>query len=427
MNRHNNPDPPAGTPHTPAGPPHRTSLFQTSGNYIAALLMDIVFGCVGLGLSLRATHHFKLEYVPLAMLFAVGGFGACAGCLWLAKLSDRLGRRPVILVVLGGVTVTSFSFSIAAAAWQLYVLSAIHACLMGTFWSSLEARITDGVDGPKLARRLGLFGIFFCTGLMLGDPIGGALADWTALAPFYAGSGVTFALLVILAVLFRRDTAPDHHPGRDGSEDGEGEDLPGKGVRKAFVVAAWTANGIAYAVTAVLTRLFPRFATLGPGEGGLDFSGGRTGVIGGAAPFGMLCIFVALARLRFWHYRFRYLVVGQCVSIGGLLMYAFGERFEVFLLGSFLFGLGKGVTYIASIYYSLHGHTARAGRSGLHEGTLCFGYAMGMILTGLAASVLDSHRVPYWVCIAIVAAGIAAEWAMVSRARSREAAWTQAD
>jgi len=401
--------------------PRPRQAVASLGNYIAALLMDVVFGCVGLGLSLRATHHFKLDYTALAMLFAVGGLSASAGCLFLSRLSDRLGRKPVILVALAGVATMSFLFAAATEVWHLYALIAVNSCLMGVFWSSLEARITDGADGRELTRRLGTFGIFFCLGLMLGDPAGGFLADWQPVAPFYAASAVTLLLLSTLAVLFRVDRMHDgHRAGPLASEDvSQDEVLPGVAVRRAFRLAAWISNAIAYAVVAVLLRLFPRFATLSSGEGGLGFTGGEVGLIGGAAPLAMVCGFVVLGRLHVWHYKFRWIAAAQCVSVCGLLMYVLSRDFGFFVLGSFLFGLGKGVTYIASIYYSLHAQTARGGQSGLHEGILCFGYAAGMIVTGLAASVLTSHRVPYWVCVIVLVAGIAVESGIIWRAKRR--------
>jgi len=402
---------------TDPSPPRR--LTGGLGNYVAAFLMDVVFGCVGIGLSLRATHDFHLGYTALSMLFAVGGLAACAACIFLSGISDRLGRKPVILFTLSGATVTALLFAAASEAWHLYPLAAINTALMGIFWSSLEARITDGADGRELTRRLGTFGIFFCVGLMLGDPIGGFLADWQARAPFYAAAGITFAVLVLLTVWFRFDGLHDgHRTSAVAADDAEPDEvLPGAAACRAFTLAAWISNGVAYAVTAVLVRLFPRFATLSLGEGGLQFSGGEAGLIGGTASLAMVFVFVVLGRLHFWHYKFRYLVAGQIVSICGLLMYALGADFGVFVLGSFLFGLGKGVTYIGSIYYSLHGQASRAGQSGLHEGILCFGFAAGMIVTGGAAAVFTSHRVPYWVCVILVVAGIAVEGTIVWRAR----------
>lgn len=403
--------------------PARGEALQRPANYAAAFLMDVVFGCVGLGLSLLGTHHFKLGYTSLAMLFATGGFSACVGCLFLSRLSDRFGRRPVILAVLGGVTVTSFLFGVASAAWQLYVLVAINSCLMGTFWPSLEARITDGADGRELTRRLGAFGVFFCAGLMFGDPIAGFLAQWHLRAPFFVASGITLFLLAILALVFRLDTTHDgHHAGAAAGDNNEADEvLPGDAARKAFLLAAWAGNAVIYAVTAVLMRLFPRFATLLETDGGLGFTFRQAGLIGGAAPFAMLCMFVVLGRLHFWHYKFRYLAAGQVVAICSLLMYALSSSFSVLVLASFLFGLGRGVTYIASIYYSLHGQAARAGQSGLHEAVLCFGYATGMIVTGLMATVLTSHRAPYWICIVAVAGAIAAEWLILRRGKRAEA------
>ncbi len=383
--------------------------------------MDVILACVGLGLSLRATHDFHLGYPALAMLFATGGLAASGACVLLSGLSDRLGRKPVILFTLTGVAVTSFLFAAATRWWHLYPIAAVNTSLMAIFWSSLEARITDGADGREMSRRLSTFGIFFCIGLMLGDPLGGFLSDIDFRTPFYVSAGVTLALVLALAAWFRRDGLHDgHRTDTDAADDAEADEvLPDAATCRAFTLVAWISNGVAYAVTAVLVRLFPRFATLSLEEGGFDFSGGDAGLIGGTASLAMVCVFVVLGRLHFWHYKFRYLLIGQVVSISGLLMYALGADFGVFVLGAFLFGLGKGVTYLGSIYYSMHGQASRAGQSGLHEGILCFGFATGMIITAGAAAVIASHRVPYWVCVILIVTGIAVEGAIMWRARRR--------
>jgi predicted MFS family arabinose efflux permease len=134
----------------------------------------------------------------------------------------------------------------------------------------------------------------------------------------------------------------------------------------------------------------------------------------------MLLGFVWLGRRHFWHYRLRYMVGLQAVGCAGLLLYATVSQFPLFVLAAFLFGASRGLGYLASIYYSLHARSARAGQSGLHEAIICFGFATGVLTVGLVAEHLQSHRAPFWLGLGALAAAMAAETALVRVARSRQ-------
>jgi MFS family permease len=398
-----------------AGGPN--GLFRRT-NYIAALAMDIFYACVGLGLSLRAALHFRMDYREMAFLFATGGLAAGLGCFGFSKLADRFGRRPLILISLVGSTAAAMLYTLATERWHLFVILTGQGLSAGMFWPSLEARITDGADGRVLTRRLGLFGIAFCAGLLIGDPVSGGLFDLNPLAPFFFAAAVAIGLLGLLLVQFRRDDSHDGHVHEPrGNGDQPDEVLPDARERRAFMLAAWVANGVAYAITAVLMRLFPRFASLPVKNGGLGFEGLPIGLINGTASFAMLLGFLWLGRRHFWHYRLRYLVGLQGVACVGLLLYATSTTLPLFVLGAFLFGSGRGLAYLASIYYSLHAQSARAGQSGLHETIICFGFATGVLAVGLAADYLQSHRVPFWLGLGATLAAMVMETTLVLRAR----------
>jgi MFS family permease len=388
--------------------------------------MDLLIACTGLGLTLLATHDPDFEttypYFRLALLFAVSGFGTALGSIYLSRLSDRFGRKPMLLVSLAGIIALSLLFAAATRWWHLFGLIVVRSSFMGMFWPSLEARITDGAEGREMTRRLGWFGIAFCLGLLVGYPLGGFFSDEWVRAPFYAGAAAGLVLLGVLIVSLRQDQTHDGHRPAPVPEGLEPESVRrALRLRPVFVLSAWIANACSYASASILRSIFPRFATLPPAERGLDFTGLESGVIVSGVSAASLLTFILLGKYPFWHYRFRYLIGGQFLCVLACVLFATcSGLFELFG-AAFLFGVGAGVVYISSIYYSLDRQGARAGQSGMHEGVLCFGFCGGMILTALVMRLLPSHhRVPYWICVAILVGGMLAQAILYAGARRSE-------
>jgi DHA1 family tetracycline resistance protein-like MFS transporter len=100
-------------------------------------------------------------------------------------VSDRVGRRPVILVSLLG---TAVSFLVLAAADDLPTVYLARA-LAGFFAASIgtaQAVVTDVTSPEERASGMGVIGAAFGVGMILGPVMGGILAALDARAPFYA-------------------------------------------------------------------------------------------------------------------------------------------------------------------------------------------------------------------------------------------------
>jgi MFS family permease len=323
----------------------------------------------------------------------------------------------MILTTLAGLVGTTLLLGCAVAWWQLYAVLTIHGCLLGVFWPSLEARITDGVEGRDMARRLGWFGIAVSLGLLSGPVLGGYLSDLWLRAPFFGGGCFTTVLLVFMATAFWREQVHDGHytePQHIADQDAL---AMAPAVRRAFLISAWTANGTTCAAALILRGIFPRFAKLPAAAGGLGLTGFEAGSIIATISVSMLLMFGVLGRYHHWHYRLRYLVLGQLAAMLGCLLFAVSASKPAFVGGAMLYGVGAGSAYLSSIYYSLHGHRARATQSGRHEAIMRVGFVSGMCITATLMWHSESHRIPYWICVLILAAGTLVATAVVAAAR----------
>lgn len=119
----------------------------------------------------------------------------------LGALSDRLGRRPVLLLSLTGAAVNYMLMAVAPSL-SLLLLGRAIAGLTSANISVATAYITDITPEDMRARRFGLFNAMFGAGFVLGPVIGGVLGDYWVRLPFIAAALLNAGnLLLALFVL----------------------------------------------------------------------------------------------------------------------------------------------------------------------------------------------------------------------------------
>lgn len=119
----------------------------------------------------------------------------------LGALSDRLGRRPVLLVSLAGAAADYLFLALAPHLWMLVVGRAL-AGLTGATSAVAAAYITDISQESQRAQRFGLLNAMFGAGFIVGPVIGGVLGDYWVRLPFLAaallnGVNLLLAFLVL--------------------------------------------------------------------------------------------------------------------------------------------------------------------------------------------------------------------------------------
>lgn len=128
----------------------------------------------------------------------------------LGLLSDRYGRRPVLLLSLAGAAVDYLVMAFAPQLWLLVVGRAI-AGLTSANMAVATAYITDISAEEERARRFGYFHAMFGIGFIIGPVLGGLLGDIWVRAPFIAAAalnGINLALaLFVLPESRKRDAS----------------------------------------------------------------------------------------------------------------------------------------------------------------------------------------------------------------------------
>ena len=116
----------------------------------------------------------------------------------LGRLSDRVGRRPVLLISIAGSVAGFVLLALAQNLWMLF-LARIVAGFTGGNISVAQAYITDVTDEKNRTRALGLLGAAFGLGFIIGPALGGILGQWGYAVPAWAAAGM--AVLNFLMVL----------------------------------------------------------------------------------------------------------------------------------------------------------------------------------------------------------------------------------
>src|ERR1700757_4277045 len=95
----------------------------------------------------------------------------------LGRLSDKYGRRPILLISLLGTSVGFLILGFATTLWMLFVGRIIDGISGGNI-STAQAYIADVTTHENRAKGMGLIGAAFGLGFVFGPAIGGVLSRW---------------------------------------------------------------------------------------------------------------------------------------------------------------------------------------------------------------------------------------------------------
>ncbi len=123
----------------------------------------------------------------LALTFSIFQFIAGPA---LGRLSDRYGRRPILLLSVLGSGVGYLVFGFATALWMLFVGRAIDGITGGNI-SVAQAYIADVSAPEDRAKNFGLIGAAFGLGFIIGPALGGMLSHVSLQAPAFLAAGLT--------------------------------------------------------------------------------------------------------------------------------------------------------------------------------------------------------------------------------------------
>lgn len=160
---------------------------------------------------------FLLEnYLPDSqVVVGMGGLAAVyALCTFftapiLGALSDRYGRKPILVASLLGTVVGYVLFGLGGALWILFVGRIIDGLTAGDV-TTLFAYVSDSTEPEERTKWYGLLGGAIGIGFMVGPALGGLLGAVSLSLPFYLTAAIFFLCAVITAVFLPESLRPEH-------------------------------------------------------------------------------------------------------------------------------------------------------------------------------------------------------------------------
>ena len=174
------------------------------------VLVDII----GIGIVVPTLPFYvtSLGVRPLvvALLFAVYSLCSFVSSPFLGALSDRIGRRPILIISILSTAIGWFVF--AASRWLplLFLGRIIDGLAAGNISTAQSCLVDVAKDDKERSANLGLIGAMFGIGFIIGPLLGGILGHYGQSLPFWFAAGLSF-VNVVLAMFF----LPETHTKRD--------------------------------------------------------------------------------------------------------------------------------------------------------------------------------------------------------------------
>lgn len=140
---------------------------------------------------------FQANQTVTGILIASYALMQLIGAPILGRLSDRFGRRPVLLVSVFGTFLGFLLLGFANALWMLFA-SRILDGLTGGNLSVAQAYISDVTDEKSRSKGLGMVGAAFGLGFIIGPVTGGLLSQWGYAVPAFAAAAISFINLILI-------------------------------------------------------------------------------------------------------------------------------------------------------------------------------------------------------------------------------------
>jgi len=171
---------------------------------------------LGMGIIFPVLPFLTLRYVSggslalwVGVLESVNALCSFLVAPFLGGLSDRIGRRPILILGAFGAAIGYVLFGIGGALWVLVVGRIIQGLTAGDM-PALFAYVADITPAADRAKRYGFLGALSGVGFMAGPALGGLLARISLSAPIYATAVVALLVGLISLVLLPESLAPEN-------------------------------------------------------------------------------------------------------------------------------------------------------------------------------------------------------------------------
>ncbi len=178
----------------------------------------------------------------------------------LGGLSDKYGRRPVLLLSIIGTGIGFLILGLATTILMLFTGRILDGITGGNI-STAQAYIADVTTEENRAKGMGLIGAAFGLGFIFGPAIGGILSGWGIHVPFFFAAALCFANALLLYFTLPETVTADH-PAKNRAGGGRSLREVGRALRQpklAFVLVIYFLFIVAFSIMTTSFSLYTMF------------------------------------------------------------------------------------------------------------------------------------------------------------------------
>jgi DHA1 family tetracycline resistance protein-like MFS transporter len=303
------------------------------------ILFTIFIDVLGIGIIIPVlpfyVRSFGVSDAVVTILFATYALLSFMSAPFLGALSDKIGRRPVLIGSIISTAIGWLVFAKAKTVTWLFLGRIIDGFAAGNITTAQTLLADIAKDDKERTVNMGLFGAIFGVGFIVGPAIGGLLAHWGTSTPFWF-VGILAAINALLAYFFLPETHHTKHTDKIMSLNPFKPIIDGfKNKEMRLVFFVWLLFGVALSVqqgtfALYVNKLFGMNAT-------------QTSLLFGA--IGIMILInqmVLLKKVWLKHFHKKALALIMLVTFGvGMIMQSV-PMLVVFLVGMIFATIGQG-------------------------------------------------------------------------------------
>ncbi len=186
-------------------PRHATEgsiMSHAGGQYVLTFLLMFAIG-IGVPISPLLATKLGATWVEIGLMGSAWGLIFTCSAFLTGRVSDRLGRKPLLAVSSGLSALSALLFLQASSVLQLIAIRGLEGLAWACFWPTMEALATETAEANKVGRSMGLVTTAYAVAFLIGSLAGGYIASFFGFA-FAFATYFVFASLSVIAVWFVR-------------------------------------------------------------------------------------------------------------------------------------------------------------------------------------------------------------------------------
>ena len=167
---------------------------HVKGRQMTVLMMSMFIFTLGFGIIIPVIGYYTKSMgagaLELGLLMAsMSAMQFLFAPLW-GRVSDRIGRKPVLLAGLLGFALTFIMVGVSTQLWMLFVALIIGGILTASIWPAVLAYIADITTHEERGSLMGYAGAASGLGIIAGPAISSVLTTWGMTVPFFTSAAL---------------------------------------------------------------------------------------------------------------------------------------------------------------------------------------------------------------------------------------------